>query len=97
MDKTNDYPIALGPKPNPAKDTSSLIPDNLRQRSTQVLELNARLTRNQEHQQGISSSCLLLLSLYPLFSFLSTALNFEPIEPQNCDEATSLDNPARAR
>lgn len=46
-DETNGYPIALGPKLHPAKDKSSLIPDNLRQRSTSALELNARQTRTK--------------------------------------------------
>lgn len=46
-DETNGYPTALGPKLHPAKDKSSLISDNLRQRSTSALELNARLTRNK--------------------------------------------------
>lgn len=54
LDEPNDYPIALGPKPHPAKDTSSLILDNLRQRSTQALELNTRLTQNQAHEHGIA-------------------------------------------
>lgn len=80
-------------KSHTAKDMPSLILDNLHQMSTPAVELNARLTRNQVHQQGITfflSPPTAPIPSLTIFSFISAALTSGLVELQNYNEAITL-------
>lgn len=98
-DETDNYRIALRSTIYPTKDISLVTPNHANK--TAALQPNARLTRNQAHQQGIvlppTSSYFAYTNTLPLFSLLSAAVSLDPIEPQNYKEAVIFNNPDRAQ